>query len=93
MKQILEENGIIGKTIKATSYGDNEFCITFTDETFCIVKGTGYEDNDVEFSNEKINLEPNLYNARDLFKMGFISEDEAEKAESEGRIKEDFEIK
>lgn len=81
MKQILKEEEIVGKTIKSNGYGDNAFCLIFTDETFCIIKGSGWDENDVEFSDEEINLKPTLWNGSYLVDMGLISKEEAKEAE------------
>ena len=80
MEQILKEDDIIGKTIKSNGYGDNAFCLVFTDNTYCIIKGSGYDENDVEFSDEGISLKPTLWNAEYLVAMGLVSNDEAEEA-------------
>ena len=88
MEQILEENQIIGKTIKSIGYGENAFCIVFTDNTFGIVKGTGYGDWDVEYSNDTINLEPDEFNAHNLEKMGLITRLEASQAIRASRKKQ-----
>ena len=77
MKQILKEDDIVGKTIESNGYGDNAFCLKFTDKTFCIIKGSGWEENDVELSDNLINQTPDSYNADDLAEMGIISKVEA----------------
>jgi len=60
MKQLLREEDIIGRTIKSTGYSDNVFCLIFTDDTFCIVRGDG---EDVYISDDKIDLTLFSWNA------------------------------
>ena len=86
MKQILKEKEIVGKTIKSTGYGDNAFCLIFTDKTFCIIKGSGWDENDVEFSDEEINLTPTLWSGSYLFGMGLITKEEEKEAEEKEEL-------
>jgi len=78
MKQILKEEEIVGKTIKSAKYGDNAFCLIFTDESFCIIQGSGYDENDVELSDDEIYLIPTDYNISNLLGMRLITPEEAE---------------
>ena len=85
MKQILKEEEIVGKTIKSNGYGDNAFCLIFTDDTFCVINGSGYDENDVEFCNDEITTTPTLWNGDDLVNMGLCSIEEAETAKENER--------
>jgi len=89
MIQILKENEIVGKTIKSIGYGDNAFCIIYTDDTFCIISGTGWDNNEVEFSEEKIVLEPYNWNAANLAMMGLISRSEADDVIAKHKLKQE----
>lgn len=76
MKQITTYDKLIGKTIDRHSYDDNQFFLFFTDNTFCIFKGTYFGECSVDLEEDIYNTEPQLWNYKDLFKLGFISEDE-----------------
>ena len=86
MKQILKEEEIVGKTIKSNGYGDNAFCLIFTDGTFCIIKGSGWDENDVEFSDEEISLAPTLRNVSYLSGMGLITKEEAKEVKEKEMV-------
>ena len=50
MEQIRNQDLVKGKIIERTDYLDNQFFIFFTDNTFCIISGCGWDENDVEFN-------------------------------------------
>lgn len=89
MKQILEEEELIGKTIKSNGYGNNDFCLVFTDETFCIINGLGWDDDiAVGLSDNEINMTPDsFFYVNELFRMGLISEQEVEKIKEKNNLK------
>lgn len=74
-KQITSVKELIGKTIERTGYSDNEFFLFFTDKTFCIFKGCGYDENDVQLSEDLFNTEPNRFNVHKLLDLGFLDKD------------------
>jgi len=78
MKQITEAEQLLNKTIERTAYIDNAFCLFFTDKTFCIFQGCGWDEKDVELLDEKFDIIPNGYNTMDLLNLGFITKDEAD---------------
>jgi hypothetical protein len=101
MTQILESYRLIDKTIKRTAYIDNHFFLFFTDDTFCVFKGTCWEEGDVELMNEKYDITLNPYNVEELFVLGIITSEEAknfkyklqEKRTEEARLNEIKQLK
>jgi len=81
MKQIIESEELIGKQIKKTDYIDNHFFLFFTDKTFCVFKGCGSDERDVELMCEDFSIEPNDYNYKELYNLGFITDFEKTKYE------------
>lgn len=90
MEQIKSMTEMEGKTIKRTAYTDNHLFFFFTDDTYAIAKGCGWEERDVEISDETYNLEPNDYNLYELKKIGILDEQQYQKlqGEKEKRSKE-----
>jgi hypothetical protein len=74
MEQIRNSDLIEGKTIQRTDYLDNKFFLFFTDNTFCIISGCGWDERDVEFNEDKFEVEPNTSNYDDLKSIGIIDE-------------------
>jgi hypothetical protein len=83
MEQITESEELLGKQIKKTDYIDNHFFLFFTDETFCVFKGCGWDERDVELMDEDFGIEPNDYNYKELHGLGFITDAEKTKYEVE----------
>lgn len=54
---------------------DSVFFI-FKDDSFGIVRGCGWEEPYAEIDVEDYNLEPCEWNYRDLFQLGFVSEEQ-----------------
>lgn len=75
MKRIISEEELVGKTITRTAYTDNKFFLFFSDNSYCIFRGHGWDENNVELSEEPFDTVPNGYNLHDLRVTGFISED------------------
>ncbi len=75
MKQLTKTNELIGKTIKRNAYLENKLFFFFTDDTFCIVKGCGWEEWDVELSSDEFNTEPSDYYLDDLKEIGLLEEE------------------
>lgn len=76
MKQIKNMEEIAGKTIARTAYSDNNLFFFFTDNTFTIARGCGWEEKDVEISDDDYDLNPNDYNLYELFEIGILTEKE-----------------
>ena len=76
MKQILIKEELINKTIKTTGYSDNMFVVFFTDETYSIFRGCGWDSTDVELMDNEYSLNPTRYNLLELKEIGIISKDE-----------------
>lgn len=74
MEQLKDSNLLEGKTIGRTDYLDNKFFLFFTDKTFCIISGCGWEERDVELNYDDFNVEPNTRNYNDLKSIGLIDE-------------------
>lgn len=72
-----------GKTIKRTAYTDNNLFFFFTDNTFAIAKGCGWDERDVEITDEEFNLVPNDYNIDDLKEIGVLDAEQWQKLKSE----------
>lgn len=79
MKQILQDECLIGKTIKSTGYADNTYALFFEDETFAIFRGCGWDEKDVELMSDKFNLTPGQYNCDELLEIGIIDQEEHDK--------------
>lgn len=79
MKQITKEEDLVGKTIVRTAYGSNIFLLEFKDREFCIFKGCGWDENDVELMDEAYNTEPSDWNYKELFELGIITQELAAK--------------
>ncbi len=88
MKQIKEENELVGKTIDKQGYADNTFALFFNDNTFAIFRGCGWDERDVELMGEDYNLEPNTSNCYDLKDIGVINEAECKKVWDDYNAKE-----
>lgn len=73
-KQLFKEKDLIGKTIQRMEYNENHLFFFFTDNTFCVARGCGWEERDVELMYEKYNIEPNDWNLEDLHEIGVIDE-------------------
>ena len=74
MEQIKNSDLLEGKTIERTDYLDNKLFLFFTDNTFCIISGCGWEDHDVELNDDDFDVEPNTSNYNDLKIIGLIDE-------------------
>lgn len=74
MEQIKNSDLLKGKTIERADYLDNKFFLFFTDNTFCIISGCGWEGHDVELNDDDFEVEPNIYNYDDLKSIGLIDE-------------------
>lgn len=73
MEQIKKSNELIDKQIKRTAYTDNHFFLFFTDDTFCVFRGCGWDERDVELMDEDFYTEPSSYNYKELHELGFIT--------------------
>jgi len=62
MKQILEEDKLVGKTIKVIGHADNAFALFFTDETFAVFRG--WDDGSVELMDEIYSSGPTKLSTR-----------------------------
>lgn len=76
MKQIFEEKDLINKMIVKTGYANNAFALFFSDNTYAIFRGCGYEENDVELVDNIYSLDPTTSNAYELRDMGVITQKE-----------------
>lgn len=83
MEQIKDRTEMEGKTIKRTAYTDNRLFFFFTDDTFAIAKGCGWEEMDVEISDNTYNLEPSDYNLYQLKEIGILDEQQYQKLQGE----------
>ena len=83
MKQIKNMEEIAGKTIDRTAYSDNNLFFFFTDGTFTIARGCGWEERDVEISDDEYDLEPNNHNLYELFEIGILNEKQYENLREE----------
>ena len=79
MKQIIKDKNLLGKTVKRTGYTDNAFILFFTDNTFAVFRGCGYDEWDVELRDEPYSLKPTVSNALDLCGLGIITKEEYDK--------------
>lgn len=78
MTQLLLEEELIGKTITRTFEDDDYFFLFFEKDEFAIIKAKGFDCSYIELENDLYDLKPTAYNAHDLYKQGFISEDQLE---------------
>jgi hypothetical protein len=83
MRQITEETEIVGKEILRIANNDNYCFLIFTDKTFAVIKGAGWdcneEDVDVEFDTDTIELNPQKCTNSELanlLEMGIITHGE-----------------
>jgi len=76
MKQIKSEEELKGKTVERCRYSDNAYAIFFTDNTFIVFSGIGWEDNDVDINTDSFDLTPNVFNINRLSEWGVITTDE-----------------
>ena len=74
MEQIKNSDILEGKIIERTDYLNNKFFLFFTDNTFCIISGCGWEEHDVEINDDDFEVEPNTRNYDDLKSIGLIDE-------------------
>jgi hypothetical protein len=74
MEQIKNSDLLEGKIIERTDYLNNKFFLFFTDNTFCIISGCGWEEHDVEINDDDFEVEPNTRNYDDLKSIGLIDE-------------------
>lgn len=98
MKQLFENEELIGKTIKRAINPDSNYSkmfLFFEDESFCIFESIG---DDVEIDDQNYNQNPNRWNHRQLFELGFIDQakfieiqSSVEKEREEDRKKQDLE--
>lgn len=93
MKQIKEPIELVGKTIQRTAYFNNNYCLFFNDKTFCIFRGSGYDENDVELMDEDYDTNPSFFNMYELYELGFISKlEHYELSEKYKEVREQEEI-
>lgn len=73
MEQLKKSGDLIYRKIERTNYTDNHFFLFFTDDTFCVFRGCGWGERDVELMDEDFYTEPNSYNYKELHELGFIT--------------------
>ena len=74
LTQIKEQDELTGKTIQRVAYTDNRLFFFFTDNTFCISRGCGWESRDVEIMDETYDTKPNDWNLDELKEVGILDE-------------------
>jgi hypothetical protein len=80
MEQIIEYEALERKTISRVVWLDmDRVFFIFNDDSFCIIKGSGWEEPYAEIDTNEYNLEPYEWNYNDLYKLGFISKEEYKK--------------
>ena len=74
LTQIKEQDELTGKTIQRVAYTDNHLFFFFTDNTFCISRGCGWESRDVEIMYETYDTKPSDWNLEELKEVGILDE-------------------
>lgn len=84
MEQLIKDEQLVGKTIARVAYIDNTYALFFTDDTYVIFRGCGWEEHDVQIMSEEYSLVPKtIWQAWDLKGLGVITEEEYVKFSSE----------
>jgi hypothetical protein len=77
MKQLTHLSDLDYKTITRTAYSDNKLFLFF-DESFAVIRKCYFDDDDVEVMSETFDIAPNNYNAKELLKLGLITQEKAD---------------
>lgn len=83
MEQLKCAEDVIGKTITDIREWGHQLFVFLDGGSFFIVINDGYDETDLVVDSDEFNLLPNRFNYRDLARLGFISEEEADMFEAE----------
>jgi hypothetical protein len=89
LTQIFKQKELSGKTIERVEYIDNHLFFFFTDSTFTVARGCGWEERDIEIMYEKYNIEPNDWNIEELNELGILSDDDFNRLKFERQNRRD----
>jgi hypothetical protein len=90
MTQLFNESELKNQTILRTQYSKGKLFLFF-DNSFAVIRECS--EDFVEIMGSKYNITPDVFNASELLKLGFIAAEEATKISTEFKKKNDELVK